>query len=217
MLLYYENIIQFIAFLCGLIAWKRVRPPYTHWIILLLGLTVVNESIIIPYVMYHRRNVDYNVYSFFDMATWLFVFYQVHKGKAIQKIIKPAAAFLFLYSLMEIYWKGWGFLHTDSFRAYEIVILLLSCSYLYSIFRVEYHVLVYDPIFWIAAACIIYHAILFLNFTTLAENGYWFFKGSRKVFDVLQVIGNIFYYLFLSFSFFSCFNSKSNKTDSCQE
>lgn len=212
MFVYYENIFQSIAFLCGLAAFKVIKPYYLKWLVPLLGITVLNEVVVVPYITRNfsaSRDLAYNIFSLLDMGIWLYIFFEVHKGRNIQKWIIPGGAVIYIYTFIEIYFKGWAVLHTDSFRLYEIVILLLSCSYLYGVFRKEYHKLVTDPLFWISAACISYHSVLFLLFTTLAEHSYWYFRGADEVFNYLQVIGNIFYYLFLSFAFVACITFKS--------
>ena len=126
------------------------------------------------------------------MGCWLYVFRQILRGRKIRRAILPAALILFVYSIIELQLRSWHHLHADSFRLYEVFILLLSCSYLYGTFRIDYYVLVRDPVFWICAACIVYHSILFLNFTTLSMNRYWYLPNANHIFDMLQAWGMLF-------------------------
>ena len=222
MSVYIEYVCQVLATILGIIAWRWVRPAFLRWIIPVLIATVLNELVIVPYLVRHfpaSRDLAYNLFSLLDMGVWLYVFYRIHAGVKPGRYIIAATVAIYLYSFVEIQIKGWTRLHTDSFRLYEIIILLLACTYLYRIFKMEYHRLMPDPLFWTSAACIIYHAVLFLNFTTLAENSYWYFNGADEVFIYLQAIGNIFYYLFLSFAFIACISSRSqaSRMDSYQE
>jgi hypothetical protein len=201
------DILYFICFLTGVYACFFFRPFYFKLVIALLFITILNELIIAPYITkkftLYDRNIAYNIFSLIDMTVFFYIFFKIHIG-SIRKYILGAIVLVYIYSFVELFFlKGWRYFHTDSFSVYEIVIILLSLLYLYKLLKKEYYIAVIDPIFWLCSACLIYHSILIINFTTKADENYWRLKNALSVYILLQYIANISYYLILCCMFIS--------------
>lgn len=206
---------EILALIIGLACFRASRELYIKAIILLLLLTVINEVIFIPYIKSHHlfnRNIAYNIFSIIDMATWFYVFYEILQQAKVRKWIIAAAIGAFAWTAIELFNKGWHNIHPDSFRFYEVCLILFSLYYFYLILKKEYHPVFGDPNFWLCSACIFYHSTLFLTFTTLAENNYWELKNAMEVFTTLHSITNVVYYLMLCGAFIACyFNYRQQK------
>lgn len=205
MLIY--GILILMAFLTGSYACFFFRPYYFKLIVALLLVTFLNEMIVAPLLNKEfsiHWNVAYNVFSLIDMGVWLFIFYKINSGHKVQKFILPVTVVIFIYTCIELFClKGWKVLHSDSFRVYEIFIIILSIIYLYRILKQEYYIIAFDPFFWMCAACLLYHSILILTFTIRKNAAYWHFKDAADVFFFLQVLADTSYYLLLCYMFIS--------------
>lgn len=195
------------AFLTGIYACFLYRAYYFRLITILLGVTLFNEYVFTVYFcrpLHIHLNVAYNVFSLIDMGIWCYIFYKIYAGHRAQKFVLPFAAAIFLYTFAELFFlKGWTVMHIDSFRVYELFIIVLSIVYLYGILKLEYYSVNTDPLFWMCAACILYHSILVLTFTLRIDAGYWKFKNAKEVFFFLQVLTDASYYLLLCCMFIS--------------
>ncbi|PTQ98231.1 hypothetical protein C8P68_103392 [Mucilaginibacter yixingensis] len=197
----------YVAFITGLIACCYYRPFYFRLIVILLGITLFNEQVFTVYLigrLHIHLNIAYNLFSLIDMGIWCYIFFRIYAGRRVQKLILPLTVVIFAYSFVELcFFKGWHVLHVDSFRVYESFIILLAIIYLYEILKKEYYNLTVDPVFWMCAACILYHSILILTFTLRLDAEYWHFTDAKKVFFFLQLITDASYYLLLCCMFIS--------------
>ncbi len=202
-------IIEYFSFIVGLFCFRSISPKYLRWIVLLLGITVLNESFIVPYIhipKVYNRDTSYNIFSFFDMITWYYVFFRMLRASPAKKWIPVIAGLVVGFSVVELTFLGsWKTLHTNSLRVYSLTIILLSIYYLYRLLCEKYHNLILDPLFYICCACLIYQGLLFLNLTTEADLTYWKLKYAIRFFHELQITSNIFYYLLLCVAFFVCY------------
>lgn len=203
------QLFELLSLATGLITYRVIRPVYFNVITVLLFLTVVTEIIIVPYVKVNdifNRNIIYNVFSFVDMLSWYYVFFIILKGYNIRKWVPILAVVSFSWTAIELSKpNSWNYIHPDSFRFYECSIIFLSLTYFYEILKKNFYPVFSDPNFWICSACIIYHSLLFLTFTTLLENNYWSLKDADTIFLAIHNFTNIFYYTLISFAFISCY------------
>ncbi len=202
------QVLEVISFITGLITYKALRPKFLQLIVLILGITVIHECLVIPYLIRvspTRINLSYNIFSLIDMLTWIYIFFRILSQTSFRNPVIILSALSILYSLIELtVIKSWFSPHTDSFRFYEISLILFTLFYIYLTIKEEYHNLLYDPLFWVCCAIIAYHSILFLSFTTIRERNYWHLKNAKEVFRVLQTINNICYYVLLCITFIIC-------------
>ena len=202
----YIKVLELLCLCVGLIRYKKLDPSYLRCVVAIVAITVIQESLVVNIIKLYSptfRNLTYNIFSFFEMFVWLGFFYVVHRGHQIAQIIIPVGIVIAVYSLIELnFLKNWESLHTNSYRIYELFVLVLSFAYLVRLLKKDsYHPTFSDSIFWVCSACIIFHAMLMVNFTVLVERNYWNLKNSRELFNFLHNIGNTFYYLLLCVSF----------------
>lgn len=213
MLLYFE-ILETLALFTGLVAFKAIRPEYLRWILLVLSITILNEAVLVAYARSHKlnRNIYYNLYSIIDMAVWSMIFVRIHAREKYFRGILTILSCCFAYCLIDIFWfSKLIYLHTQSHRLYDILIVCLTCLYFYRLLQKEFHLLKTDPIFWICMACFIYHSLLFIDFTFLGDAKYLYFKNSQQVRQALQSVYNSAYYLLLCITFIICMANRKAK------
>lgn len=201
----YIHFWEIAAFLTGLVLSRRLQPGFLKWLVVLLFMTCLNESCIVPYIKAHKlfsRVIAYNIFSFLDMGCWLYIFTKLEDSPKRRQFLKIAALFIFGFSIWELCAvRNWHQLHFDSFRLYNMLVIYLCVSYFYGRLHKEFYDYRRDPFFYICSGSIIYQGILFINFTTQAEGKYWFSKGAATIFYILQDIASTIYYLLLCIAF----------------
>lgn len=204
----FNLISEVICFLSGIIAWNSIEPRYMRFILLLFSIDIVNEIFITKYFINTGKfdqNIFYNLYSFFDMGFGFYIFYCIHKKTYLSKCVIVGGLICFSYTLLELFYiHGLRYLHIDSLRLFDFFIILFSFGYLHRILKKRYHKLLPDILFWYSAGSIILHSLLFLNFSTMAENRYWLFEKAEDIFYLLGDIGNVFYFSVLNVAFCLC-------------
>lgn len=198
---------QYIILLAGivsLVTYRVSEPAYISVLRLLLLLTTIVEVWVIPYVRDNHlfnRNIVYSLFSLVDMGCWFFILYFLVRSESwVTGLLLLGALSAFGWSFIELYSEGLEYLHINSFRYYQVIVILFCLYYLYLLLQKEYHPIIRDPDFWICSACIMYQSLLFLGFTTLKEINFWKLKNADEVFRILRNITNVFYYLLLCFA-----------------
>lgn len=202
------QLIMLLALIVGLAVFRITRPKFLRWLPILLLITVTNELVIVPYIKathLFNRNIVYNVYSFFDMGIWLYLFHKIFNQPKVSRVIAISSVLIFGWTFIELYQMGWHVLHADSLRFYEVVVIILGIYYLYTLMKKEYHSFFSDQNFWLCSAVIIYHSILFLTVTTLMESNYWGVREAHLVFGIFRDINNILYYSLICAAFLSIY------------
>ena len=200
---YTSLILSSISFLVGLATIKFAKPTLLRLVIVILGITVLTETLSLK-IPNNEVNNLYNIFSFFDMGIWFLVYYRIHKKEKAISWILLAEVFVLIFSLVESYYD-WGHFHTWSLRLYNIVIIFFSVLYLYRLLFKEYYEISKDPVFFICVACILYHSLSFIKFTTISEFVFFKDRNAANVFFTLDAIANILYYLFLCVAFIVSF------------
>lgn len=200
----YSIVFQSIAFLSGLAAFNVARPVY-RMLIALVTLTVVNEIFIVGYLIEHSPryiNTAYNLFSLLDMITWYFYFYQLFNTCKERRIILGVALLSVLLSMAEIFYlKDWTIFHTETMRVYNLTIVFFCLYYFYKAMLKRYYHFMSEADFWLCVGALIYHMLLFLNFSTISEYNYWKVQYAPEVYYLLQNIANTCYYLLLTIAF----------------
>lgn len=202
------HVFQLLAFVAGLAVFRKAGLVYVRVLIVLLAITVINELVVVPYIKQNNlfnRNVAYNIFSLLDMAAWFFILHRIIQSRTGNRLTIVFAAVAFAWSFLEINSSGWNALHVDSFRFYEVAVILLSIYYLYTLMKREYYRFIDDPKFWLCSAVIIYHSVLFLSFTTLVENNYWNIPEANSIFVIFVNINNVIYYTLICAAFASIY------------
>ena len=214
MLLYF--VIIYAAAILGWVLFKYISPSFLKSLVYLFTIASIVETVafILRGNAHHARfsNLIYNLVSFVEIPIWYYLFYRINKGNIFSRLI-PLVAFVILgYSFLEsAFIKSWYVLHTDALRLHSVFIILLSISYLYRSLSIEYHNIFSDSFFYIVSACILYHGVLFVNLTTLAENRYWGNREVAEAFFLFQVVANYVYYILLCCSIIICYYNQRLK------
>ena len=206
----------FFSFITGLASLRFAKPVISIVLILLLFLTFLLEfklTFIKPTdFIKHHRNLFYNIFFLVEATSWSVIFYSVFENPKIKKFIFPVFAAVLVYSIVELcFIRNWNTINTDSRRLYSLVVMLLSISYLYSTFEYDYFDVFMEPKFYLCSGCVLFHGIMFVNLTTMAENNYWKGFGSSDIFHTLQEIANCLYYFLLCCYFVTYFYNHRRK------
>ncbi len=198
-----SKIIEIIAFITGICVFHSIRPPFLKLLIPLLLVTIFVENYLI---IVFDANFVYNIYSLIDMGVWFYLFYCILTRKKIRVLIIIAATICFSYALIELlYLRSWTLWRADSFRIYNLSIILFATLYFYEINKKEYHNIFIDPLFWISSACFLFHLLFFFNNTIMGQLFFWKLSNAKIVFVILQATANIVYYFLLCIGLIVCF------------
>lgn len=192
-----------ISFLTGLATIKAVKPVFLKLMVVVFGITIIVEILALK-LPGEPTNILYNIFYFIDMSIWFYIFYKIHQKQKAIKLVVLLEALAIIFGIIESYHR-WGRMHTLSIRFYSIVIIFFSILYLYHALSKEYYEVFRDPVFYVCAACILYHSLTFIKFTTISE--YIFFKDgiALKVFYTLDAVANFLYYPLLCAAFIVSF------------
>ncbi len=198
-------IAELVCLCTGLLFIDRSRPSYIKALICLVALTFINEFLLVPYIKIHHplyRNYLYSGFSVMDMLVWLCIFYQLLTERKQRILFWLLAVSCIAGNAFELSNAiGWQTLHPDSFRFYEMSMIIFSVVYLFEMLKREYYSVFKDVNCWLCFACIAFHSIMFLNITTMAQNNYWRLSNAANVFHILMNAANIIYYGLLSIAF----------------
>ena len=193
---------EILAFAIGVVLYARLEVHFLKLFTWLLGIDALNETLIwLSSDVYHFRNLLYNVFSFLDMSFFFYLFYSINDKGNARKIIVGVFACLYVFSLVELFMKGWMVFHVNSLRCYNVSMILLCCYFFYLLFGKDYFEISTDPIFYLLFGVFIYQSLLFVNFTTISFSKYWKLANARKYFKMMQNINNVCYYSLICVSF----------------
>lgn len=211
---YYVNFLELLAFVISLLAF-RIKQPVFYLLCFILFFTVVNEWFVVQDFPLRRlltHNEIYNFFSLADMAVWFGIFYLILRGNTLQFTVFIAALLAFAFTAWELFaLKSWNEFHTDSMRVYSLFIIYFASLYFYSRLKLDYYNFLTDPIFWLCAACFLFHSSLFISFTAMARPEYFKLVNAEHFFFILHNAGNTFYYVLLSVASLLCY-CKQHKT-----
>ena len=209
-----------VCFVTGLTLIKHVKPVFLYWIIVLMGITLITETTAIYFgsnkSTWKYINIVYNVFSFFDMGIWYYVFLNMMGSKKLKIVVFVCAALVFSLTIIELdFFRNLKHLHSNSLRVYSLTIIALSIIKLNSKLLRDHLDLFKSPLFYVCAGCIIYHGVLFGNLTMLSEISNRHLDGIRNIFIILQNIANVLYYSLLCASFVVCYLSRNRNRQFC--
>lgn len=197
----YSQILHFLeisALVFGLISWKKTKPETFRWLTMLLFLTVLNETILTDHRIPSLRlnnNLLYNIYSLADMFLIHWMFYKTKAFQKIRQFILISIGVNFIASFIELqFFSGWLQMHTQSFRLYNISSMLICLYYFRKVILEHKLSLRKDTIFIFSTGLFVYHALLFINFTTISIPGYWELPSAMLIFQILHLSANLIYY-----------------------
>ncbi len=192
------HFLEISALIVGLIRWKQIQPTTFRWLILLLFLTVLNETILTDHRIPSLRlnnNLLYNIFSLIDLCVVQFMLYRIEAFQKIKRFILFSISINLVASIVELqFYSGWLQFHTQSFRLLNISNMLI-CLYYFRKVILEHKIsLRKDTIFIFCTGLFMYHALLFINFTTVSIPSYWQLPSAMLIFQLLHLSANLIYY-----------------------
>ena len=202
-------LLELLALLAGLLAWKRSRPAAIRTITLLMIFTVSVECYgqffkTAPYPSYTM--LVYNIFSFIEMSCWFYFFYQLYTTPVRRKIILFLGICYLAFAFVELFtYHNWRYtFHTDSYRLYSLCIIFLSVLYLWDlILRKEFHPLNKDGVFWLCAGALIFQSVFFVHLTVLNIPSFHKDMASIRAFNQLLDIANVLYYSLICVAYYT--------------
>ncbi len=200
---HYFLMLEVLAFAAGLLAFMKMRHIHLRSLVVLLGITILNEWLMVPWATETKflpRMAIYNLFSLLEMWVWFFLFYKT-ASSFNKRTILIVACMGFAAAMVEMLLSPLAHFRVYSFRLYNLLMIFLAVGYYLYIQRKEYYNIFTEPVFFIVSAAFIYHLLLFVNATTFVDNSYWKIPNSYSIFKVLHGIGNSFYYFSLCAAF----------------
>lgn len=189
----------------GLFCLRKNRPVILLLLFVLIFISAVNEVLLVPNSWYRWKippNVFYNVFSLFDIAVWMFIYYIIFKSRKLKLLVLSAGVFILTCSCAEIFFiSSIDQLHVITLMWFSLISVLLSLLYFFLIYTKEIHRVGQDPVFWVCAAAICFHTMFFINLATIHQTAYWRLANAPLIFNILQSLASSSYYLFICTAF----------------
>gem|GEM_PF-1986699 len=208
-------LLKIASFILGVIAYKTMTPVFVRSLLVLLFLTVLVETIELVFrnELGNCRTFLYNIFSILEMLLWSYFFYRLFENnRRISTLVMVVSICYFIFSLIEFIGpNGLKRFHVNSYRCYSISILLFSVIYLSQIIRKdEIYRPLNDCIFWLCAACIIFQSVFFVHLTVINMTAFQTDFESRRIFNLLLNLANIFYYSLICIAFSATIRNSYN-------
>ncbi|PZR27405.1 MAG: hypothetical protein DI535_10335 [Citrobacter freundii] len=196
--------LEALAFLTGLLLFRKIKPVIYRLIVFVLLLTVVNEGLVV-FGVYQKWHVPkylfYNIFFLIQLIVFLLIFYfsyEKQRAKLVTGLIGIAGIVVSSLALQKHGIMGFNPYFVDSIAG---SIILLGCSYLYFQQAKEklYHP-TKDPLFWFSSGLIIANFFLLLFISATFLKSFTAEATSTKIVFTLTSIGNLLYYSFIIIS-----------------
>ncbi|MGC4102478.1 hypothetical protein [Ferruginibacter sp.] len=201
------TIFNIAAILTGLYCLRKGGPVILFLVLCLVTLAFINEYILVPHSAKWwaiKGNILYNIYSLIEITVW-FVVYSILFHKSIPLIILTGLIVL-TYTAIELHRYSFSEFHIRSYASFSAASLVIALCYFSKISLRRLHPITRDPVFFICTALLCFHSVFLINLFTMMETSYWKLSNVVLVFDVLQIMATILYYLFICIAFIiSCY------------
>ncbi|MCG2613919.1 hypothetical protein LZZ85_06485 [Terrimonas sp. NA20] len=196
--------LETLAFLTGLILFRKIKPVIYRVIVFILLITVVNEGMVVFGVYQNwgvSKHLFYNIFFIIQLIAFLFIFYfsyEERRAKLLTGLIGVAG--IVASSLMLERYGTMGF-NPYLVNSVAGTIILLACTYLYFQQAKEkvYHPK-QDPLFWFSSGLIVANFFLLLFISATFLKSFTAEATSTKIVIMLTGIGNLLYYSFIIIS-----------------
>lgn len=199
------TILEAILIITGLFCLRRGGPVILYLLLFISIIDFINENLIVTHSIRWWKinsNVFYNIYSLFEIACWVFIYYHIYIKTIIKGTVVFFGSFILIFSLLEVFvFYSPEIFHTLSYACFSIFSLCFSGLYLFKINSKAYHNLTTDFVFWICASATCFNAVFLVNLFTMLDPGYWQHSKALPVFHILQSIALIIYYILLCIAF----------------
>lgn len=190
---------EILALAAGLVLFYKIKPVVLRLLIPLLLITVVNEGLAY-YKVYTAAGLNKTHFyiGFFLLEMLIFYciyrswFNQERKNKKLASLIFLCSVLLSIFTLFM-----WGYNKLNPFFLNVVCLCMIGFGFLYYrfVFRINKVFLFRkDPMFWLSTGVVFVNFLHFLFVNAVFIDSFRNNNSSAEVFQVLNTIGNIFYY-----------------------
>lgn len=191
-------ILEFLAFGCSLLCFRRLRTSFLKWFPLFLLVTLMVESGSQWLYMIYKVNTGqlYNLFICIQIVFFLMMFYTESKRFLTKRItLISICVFVSFYILNLVLIQGTFSFNYISYLVGAFLIILNACLYFMEIISNDYPTpLTKQPQFWITSGTLIFFTGSFFYFL------FWFYLVNRNIDSdgslyrlILNVLNIIFY------------------------
>ena len=196
------SILEILAFIVGLLTFRRLSNKVFKWVVVFLGYNVANEWGAYYYSrMMKATNLPfYNIYSIIEISFFLLVLWGLIQNQLFKKLILVSLVLYICSTLIEIqFFSGWNKYHFLTMSFGCLLIFVFSCLYFFELLRVdiEQNIVFYPP-FWLVSAILFFHLFLLVYILN-----HYFFPAVKiqHLNRIILQVTNIVFYSFITISF----------------
>ena len=196
---YINFILEILAFGTGLILYYKIKPVIIRMLIPLLLITVANEGFSY-FKIYANAGLNKTHFYIGFFLLQMLLFYIVYKGWFREdKKSKKWTDFIFLSSILLSVFTlfMWGYHKLNPFFLNVVCLCMIGFGFLYYrfVFRInKVYFFRKDPMFWLSSGVVFVNFLHFLFVNAVFIDSFRNNRSSAEVFQVLNTIGNFFYY-----------------------
>jgi len=196
---YISYVTEILALATGFILIYKIKPVVLQMLIPLLVITVVNEGFAY-YKVYANAGLNKTHFYIGFFLLQMLVFYIVYKGwfredkksKKLTDLIFLSSILLSVFTLFM-----WGYNKLNPFFLNVVCLCMIGFGFLYYrfVFRInQVYFFRKDPLFWLSTGVVFVNFLHFLFVNAVFIDSFRNNRSSAEVFQVLNTIGNLFYY-----------------------
>lgn len=198
--MFYINFsVEILALAAGLLFYFKIKPAALRLLVPLLLLTVINEGLAY-YKVYANAGLNkthfYIGFFFLEMVCFYLLYHDWFKNEDVSKKSTNVVFFTtILLAVVSIFvWRG---NRLNPFFLNAVCLCMIGFGILYYRFvfqRKQVYFFTKDPMFWLSTGVIFVNFIHLLFVNAVFIDSFRQNPSSAFVFQVLNTIGNIFYY-----------------------
>jgi hypothetical protein len=208
--------VEIMAMVIGFLFYKKNHALFYKMLLLLLVLTVSNEGLS-HYGFYKNWGINkmlgYNIFFILQFCLTAIMYISVLDKLSSKKTFMFFGGLVIIIALVLLFNSGWGVLNADFISLICLAMITCGFSYLYKIYATEkIFSLKTDSLFWFSLGMIITQFLLLLYINALRVDTFRKDEKSMDVFKIFNNIGNVIYYLCISYSFicYSIFRKRAS-------
>jgi hypothetical protein len=198
-------ILEIISLIVGLIFFNKIKPTILKLMVFLLLVTIINEASS-RYGVYKKLEISKMIfYNSFLLLQFVIIscilINTIGNGKN-RFFISYFFVFILLVGIFLILKEGYSKLSPNFISILSIGILCFGFFYLFDIYQSE-KILFFKTgsIFWFSIGLIVSNFFLLLFINAIRIKSFNKTSESFEVYQLINSVGNIFYYLCLCYSF----------------
>lgn len=196
---YISYIAEILALAAGLLFYFKMKPAVLRLLVSLLLITVLNEGLTY-FKVYANAGLNkthfYIGFFFLEMICFFLVFYKWFKEEQTYRMLtRGIFGISLLLAVLSITIKGGNKLNPFFLNAVCLCMIGFGILYYRFIFqRRQVYYFRKDPMFWLSTGMIFVNFIHLLFVNAVFIESFRRNPSSADVFQVLNAIGNVFYY-----------------------